>query len=99
MSVIITIKVVPSSGKNKWVLDKAGTLKCYLKSPPEKGLANRELIKILSKTFKIPGADVEIMTGQTSRLKRVKLNLAISFEDVLNILGLEKPENQLPLFE
>jgi len=45
MSLVFDLKVVPRSGRNKWVLDKSGKLKCYLKSPPEKGLANKELIK------------------------------------------------------
>ena len=39
MSLVIEIKVFPSSGRQKFVIDKSGKLKCYLKNPPEKGKA------------------------------------------------------------
>jgi uncharacterized protein YggU (UPF0235/DUF167 family) len=54
MSLIITIKVFPSSGQQKWMVDKAGNLKGYVKSPAQEGRANQELIRNLAKALKLP---------------------------------------------
>ncbi|MFC1842257.1 DUF167 domain-containing protein [Candidatus Dependentiae bacterium] len=94
VAIIIDVKVVPSSGRNKWVLDKSGRLKCYLKSPPEKGLANKELIKLLTKALKITIADVQIISGATSRNKRLKVLSDLVFEEILDALGLQKLDSQ-----
>ncbi len=97
MHLIIEIKVVPSSGKMQWKLNKAEQLVCYLKSPPERGLANHELIKELSKALKIARVNISIATGQTSRLKRIEIkDASITYADVLRSLGIEP---QLSLFK
>lgn len=90
MDLIISIKVTPSSGKYLWTLDKNGNLKVYLKSSPEKGLANKELIKELSKTLKIPQDQITILLGTTSRHKKIKIKTTLSQEQLLHVLGIEK---------
>lgn len=90
------IKVVPGSGRHGWKLDKAGTLVCYLKSRAEKGLANKELIRLLSKELSVPQADIQIVTGHTSRLK--KINIAASEVTrglLLKKLGLDAAKNSI----
>lgn len=89
MQCILNIKVVPSSGITKMVVDKNGLLKCYLKNPPEKGLANDELVKLLAKTIGIPQAQVIIIQGATSRQKKIKIITDISVESLLQKLGIE----------
>ena len=81
---------MPSSGRNKWVIDKSGRLKCYLKSPPEKGLANKELIKLFAKVLKITQADIQIISGATSRNKKIKIAADITYDQILDKLGLEQ---------
>ncbi len=94
---IVEIKVVPNAGKNLWKLDKADRLTCYLKSAPERGLANHELIGLLSKALKVPKSDVRIVTGQTARLKRVEITgITLTHPDLLRALGIEP---QLSLFK
>ncbi|HQS84597.1 MAG: hypothetical protein B7Y25_06790 [Alphaproteobacteria bacterium 16-39-46] len=44
-------------------------LKVSLKEPPEKGRANAALLKLLSRTWKIPKTDLHLLTGETSSLK------------------------------
>lgn len=85
----ITVKVVPSSGMRKWALDKSGALKCYLKSPPEDGAANAELIKTLAKALGITQQDVAIVTGATSRTKLLAVRTELSLQEIYKILGLE----------
>ena len=90
MALIFDVKVVPSSGRNKWVLDASGKLKCYLKSPPQKGLANKELVRLVSKVLGVSRLDIAITSGLTSRKKRIKVNTQVSFDAFLGLLGIEK---------
>jgi len=89
MSLVVSIKVVPSSGKSSCVLDKNDNLKCYLKSPPEKGKANKELIKLLAGELSIAQQKVSLISGLTSRNKKIKIDLDITFEQLLEKLGIE----------
>lgn len=90
MAIIIEVKVIPGSGKSVWQLDGAGKLKCYLKSAPEKGMANRELIKTLTKALGISQQDAEIMSGLTSRNKKIKIHTAHTFNQILDALGIDQ---------
>lgn len=92
MPIQIMVKVVPSSGRSAWALDKSGALKCYLKSAPEKGLANRELIKNLSHALKIAQECIMIVGGVTSRNKRVMIQAPITLEEIMKRLGVEQQQ-------
>jgi uncharacterized protein (TIGR00251 family) len=85
---IIDISVVPSSGKLKFFVAKAGGLKCYLKSSPEKGKANEELVKFMAKTLRIPQNSINIISGHMSRKKRIKIDMEIEKKAFFVLLGL-----------
>lgn len=87
MSLIIEVKVNPSSGKLAASLDKTGVIKIYLKSAPENGKANKELIAFLAKTLGIPQANLLIVSGMTSRKKKIKIDFPLTYDDVLSKLG------------
>lgn len=87
MSLIVEIKVVPSSGKQALRKDSSGLLKCYLKSAPEGGKANAELIKFLSKKLRIPQNQITITSGATSRKKRLKIETSLTLEEFCKKLG------------
>ena len=89
MSLVIDVKVIPSSGRQKCILDRSGQLKCYLKSQPEKGKANDELVALLSKALSIPKDSVVIMFGMTSPKKRLKINKEMTIDALLLALGIE----------
>ena len=89
MALIIEVKVIPSSGRNKWVLEENGLLKCFLKSAPERGLANKELIKLITHVVDLPKTDVYLLSGDKNRNKRVKINRELSYEQFLDLLGIE----------
>lgn len=90
MALVIDVKVVPGSGRNEWVVDKGGQLKCFLKNLPEKGLANNELIKLLAKILRIPQNDIEIIAGAISRKKTLKIHTALTKEQLLDAVGVER---------
>lgn len=71
---ILNVRVIPRSSKTEIVGMHDGALKIKIKSPPVDGAANDELIRFLSKTFNIPRSNIEIVSGQTSRSKRVQID-------------------------
>lgn len=90
MSLLVEIKVFPASGTQRWAWDKSGTLKCYLKSPAQEGKANNELIKLIAHTIKVPQNDISICRGGLSRNKVIKINSAITYEQFIALIGLER---------
>ena len=48
-------------------------LKLSIKSPPENGKANKEIIEYLAEELAIPKSDIEITSGKTSQFKVVSL--------------------------
>lgn len=89
MPLIIAVKVMPSREQVKWSLDNNGQLKCYLKSPPERGKANKELMQLIAKTLQISAQHVSIMQGLTTQKKVVRVETTQTYEEFLNLLGLE----------
>tara|TARA_B100001093_G_C26266772_1_gene775128 strand:- start:245 stop:520 length:276 start_codon:yes stop_codon:yes gene_type:complete len=81
----ITIRLTPNAKQNKiigWEEDLLGekTLKVQVTAIPEKGKANKALITLLSKTWKIPKSDITIIRGETSRTKILKIPAGINIE-------------------
>lgn len=68
----ILLKVTPNAPRTE-IFDQRGdgALKIRLQATPEKGKANKALIKFLEQEFK---AKVEILKGETNSLKRVHLS-------------------------
>ncbi|RTL06828.1 DUF167 domain-containing protein [Candidatus Dependentiae bacterium] len=91
----LDIVVVPSSGKQVIIVDKQQRIKVFLKSPPEKGKANQELIRFLSEKIPIPQNQLTIVKGLTTRKKRVAVAVDISLALFLQKLGLDKQINLL----
>ena len=85
----IKIKVVPQAGRQKILLDKSGTIKCYLNSPAEDGKANRELIALLADLLNITQRQIEIVQGQTSRNKVIEIDGIDSLTTLYAILGFQ----------
>jgi len=96
MSLIVTVKVVPSSGRVACTVVGKDGLKCHLKSPPERGKANEELCVLLAKALRIARECVTIISGQTARKKMVKITADASFDALCTALGIER---QIGLFE
>lgn len=69
----LQIKVIPSSSKDciaGWLED---TLKVKVKAPPEKGRANKAIIKVLEKKLDLPKGSINITSGSTSRKKVIEI--------------------------
>ncbi len=88
-TIILLIKVVPSSGKQLIMWDeKNQILKCYVKSAPEKNQANDEVVRLFSKKLGIGVSFISIVGGATARRKKVALSTQLSLAAVHGLLGI-----------
>lgn len=90
-----TLRVTPKAGRNKIqsvMRDAEGNLllKIAVTDVPEDGKANKAVVKLLSKSFGIAKSDIEILSGETSRVKKLfmPMNLAAA-EALIAELGLK----------
>jgi len=82
-AVIINVRVIPRASKSEIVGIHDGALKIRISAPPVDGAANVEIVRFLAKTFGVSKGDVFILSGETSKNKRIKIeNLSkSSFEE------------------
>lgn len=74
MKKIITVKVITKSSQEK--VEKFDLFyKVWLKSAPENGRANNELISLLARYFKVKKYAVSIISGTKMRKKLVEIEL------------------------
>ena len=95
--IILECKVVPSSGRSEIIRDKSGIIKLFVKSAPERGLANHEVITVLAKQLGLAKSAISIISGHSARLKRIAIQSPLSKEQLLEKLGLSLPESQLKI--
>jgi len=67
------VRVVVRASSSGIVGEHDGALRVRIAAPPVEGAANRELIKVLAKSFKLPRNAVEIVSGANSRCKTVRI--------------------------
>jgi uncharacterized protein (TIGR00251 family) len=72
-AIMFNVRVVPRASKSEIAGGHGGALKVRIASPPVDGAANEELIKFLAKSFGVTRSAVEIVSGHSSRLKRVTI--------------------------
>lgn len=70
---ILNIRVVPKSSRNRIEKVNEG-FKVYLTSLPQNGLANRQLIDLLSEYLHLKKYQIKIIKGHKSRDKLVEIN-------------------------
>ena len=86
-SLIFTVRVMPRSSKSEIVGEAGGALKVRISAPPIDGAANAQLVKLLSKTFNVSKSAVEILSGETSKTKKVEIKNArgAKLAEILNL--------------
>ena len=73
MKIKVTVK---ANSKQQKIEESAdGSLIVRLKSPPVDGKANRELIEMLAKQFKVAKSQISIKSGLSSKNKLVEINI------------------------
>jgi uncharacterized protein (TIGR00251 family) len=69
------VQIKPGSYKDEITFDPEGKLVIKIREKPINGAANDQLIKFISKEFKLSKCDVQLEKGQTSRFKKLLLNI------------------------
>lgn len=83
--VILRLQVLPRSSKNQIVGPHGDALKVKLTSPPVDGAANKCCCDYLAKLFGVAKSNVVIVSGETSRKKRVLVR-GVGLDEVVELL-------------
>ena len=83
---VISVKVFPRSSRNEIIGKEAGIFKVRVTAPPVEGMANKALKHLFAKRLGVPKRNIEIISGEQSRLKMVQIQ-GLSLEDVSRLLG------------
>ena len=67
------MRVIPRAGRSGPAGIRENTFLIRLNAPPLEGAANMELIELLADLFHIPKRNVTIVSGERSRMKRVRV--------------------------
>ena len=70
----LMLRVVPRASKSEVIGMVEGHLKVKIAAPPVDGAANAELVKLLSRYFDVPKRNIELVSGETSRVKKVRVS-------------------------
>jgi len=80
-SVRLRIKAQPNASKSEFCeVYGEDAIKIRIKAPAVEGAANKELIKFLSKSFKVSKSDIIFKAGQNSKIKIVVFPLTEKFD-------------------
>ena len=72
--VVLTVKAVPRAARSEIAGIDDEWLRVRIKAPPVDGKANEALVKFFAEFFAVPKGSVGIISGDTARLKRVRIN-------------------------
>ena len=84
--IILEVHLQPRAKKDEIVGIHAGALKIKLKAPPVDGKANQALIAFLASCLRLPKERLKILSGHTSRRKRVYIK-GLQAEEAQKRLG------------
>ncbi len=71
----INVKVKPSSRKNEVKLIDNNKLEIRVTAAPDKGKANKAVVELLAKHFKVPKSAITIVRGEGARDKVIEINV------------------------
>ena len=88
--VVLVIRLTPNSSKNEFCEISDEFLKVKVTAQPIENKANKELIKFLSESFRIPKTRLELLSGDKSKLKRILIKDTKKDEILTKILFMIK---------
>ena len=71
--VLLDVHAVPGAKREGVAGVHGGALKVTVHAAPEKGKANAALVKVIAKATGVAPSSVEVVSGHTSRQKRVRV--------------------------
>ena len=86
-AIIFKARVQPRARRTEIAGEQAGALKLRVAAPPVNGKANEECRRFLARLFKIASSAVEIVSGDSSRDKTIRIR-NITAETFVKTIGL-----------
>jgi uncharacterized protein (TIGR00251 family) len=71
---LLAVRIQPRASKNEIIPMEGGAFKIRLTAPPVDGAANEALVKFLSDVLGIAKSRIMIISGETSREKRIRIS-------------------------
>jgi uncharacterized protein YggU (UPF0235/DUF167 family) len=69
----LTVKVIPRASQNRLEPQPDGSFIAHVTAPPVGGEANRAVIRLLADHLDIAPSRIELIAGETSRIKRFRV--------------------------
>ena len=67
------VRIVPRASRTGVAGEHEGALRVRVAAPPVEGAANAELIRFVAKLLGVASRDVEIVSGQASKMKLLRV--------------------------
>ena len=89
----IRIKAQPGASRSEFAgLYGEDALKIRIAAAAVEGAANKELVKFLSKAFKVPKSEIRFKSGETAKIKVLEFPVTEKFGEFLSKLGMRNEE-------
>ncbi|MEP6705381.1 MAG: DUF167 domain-containing protein [Acidobacteriota bacterium] len=85
-SVEFLVRVIPRSSRAEIVGEHEEAMNVRLSSPPVDGAANAALIKLFEKKLVVARSSIQIVSGETSKTKRLRVS-GVSAEMLGSVVG------------
>ncbi|HVF87952.1 MAG TPA: DUF167 domain-containing protein [Pyrinomonadaceae bacterium] len=73
-AITFAVRVVPRASRTEFAGVHEDALRVRLAAPPVEGAANKELICFLARALGVAARNIEIISGLTSKIKRVRVH-------------------------
>ena len=73
-NLVLRIRVQPRSSQEGFAEVVGEQIKLRINAPPVDGKANAQVLRFLAKLFKVPRSQLEILSGETGRDKRIRIS-------------------------
>lgn len=77
---VLTVRISPGAQKDAVSVDASG-IRIKVQAPPVDGKANKQLRKYLGQCFDLPQSRIQIVRGQSGRLKTIRIERPTSLPD------------------
>ena len=73
VSTVLRVRLTPKGGRNALIKYESGVLHARVAAAPVDGAANRALIALLADLLDVPRSHLELVSGETSREKGLRV--------------------------
>ena len=84
---MLDIRVQPRASSDGFAEELGDRIKLRITAPPIDGKANRHLIALLARTFKVAKKDISIISGETGRNKCIKIRRPAYIPEIIRHAG------------